>query len=92
MKKPLNKLSCALWIAALIFAFADVWAFWKASLYDPYNGRIPLHTNVVELLRQMVESVLYISGTFTAFGGIIELLDQIRWNTMPHKDGAFRPE
>jgi hypothetical protein len=52
MKKPLNKLSCALWIVACIFAFADVWAFWTASLYNPYDGHIPLHTNVIDLIRQ----------------------------------------
>jgi len=86
MKKPLNNFAFALWLIAAVFAMADVWAFWKASLYDPYGGHIPLHTNVLELIRQTVESVLYVSGTLAALGMIIEILDQIRWNTMIRKE------
>ncbi len=86
MKKPLSNFAFALWLIAAIFAVADVWAFWKASLYDPYEGHIRLHTNYLEMIRQMVESVLYVSGTLSALGMVIEILDQIRWNTMPRKD------
>jgi hypothetical protein len=81
MTKPINIFAAAFWIIAAAFVPADIWAYWQATLYDPYMGRIPLHTNVVEVLRHLVESVLSISGTFVAFGAMIELLDQIRWNT-----------
>ena len=81
--KRLSNIAFANWLVAAVFAVADVWAFWTATLYNPYDGYIPLHTNVVEVLRQMVESVLSISGALVAFGAIIEKLDQIRWNTTP---------
>ena len=86
MKKPVNKFAIAFWAIAAVFAVADVWAFWTATLYNPYDGYIPLHTNVVEMLRRMVESVLSISGEFVALGVVIEILDQIRWNTIRPKD------
>ena len=86
MKKPLNNFAFALWLIAAVFVPADVWAFWKASLYDPYSGFIPLHTNVIAMIREMVESVLYVSGTLSALGMVIEILDQIRWNAMRRKD------
>jgi len=85
MKKPLNNFAFALWLIAALFVPADIWAFWHASLYNPYDGYIPLHTNVLALIREMVESVLYVSGMLSALGMVIEILDQIRWNTAPTK-------
>jgi hypothetical protein len=81
-RKRLSNFAFGFGLLAVIFAVWDVCAFFKAALYNPYDGYIPLHTNVLELVRNMSESVVQVSGTLFALAVIIELIDQIRWNAL----------
>ena len=83
MKKPISIAAISFWAAALFYPALDVWLQWRAITYSPYGPYIPLHTNVAELLHGLLESIALVSGALAALGFVIELLDQIRWNTTP---------
>ena len=83
MKKPTSRVAIGFWLVAFLYAVADTWLQWRAITYSPYAPYIPLHTNVAQLLHDLLESIAMVSGGLTAAGFLIDLLDQIRWNALP---------
>jgi hypothetical protein len=86
MKKKLNGFAFALFLIAGFFAVWDGWAFYQTSYLNPAAGDMPLHTDMLALVRSVVESILYVSGTLFALGVMIELLDQIRWDALHRQE------
>ncbi len=84
MKKKLNGFAFALFVIAGFFAVWDAWAFYQTSFLN--SAAEPLHTNMLDLVRNAVESILYISGTLFALAVMIELLDQIRWDALHRRE------
>ncbi|HEX3808401.1 MAG TPA: hypothetical protein VHW02_01780 [Rhizomicrobium sp.] len=87
MGKPINKFALFLWAIALLFIIADVPA--TVALKDlimrpSYPGGIAQASAISWLnVWSQVRSAGISSLQLAAFGVIIELLDQIRWNALP---------
>jgi hypothetical protein len=81
MKKSVSVVAICFWAVALFYPAVDIWLQWRAITYNPYGSYIPLHTNIAQLLHDLWESIVLVSGGLAAAGFAIELLDQIRWNT-----------
>lgn len=90
MKKPVCKSCLVLWALAIVFPIVDTWLQWRAITNSPYAPYIPLHTNVFELLHNLFESIALVSGGLMAAGFAINILDQIRWNTLPPNERDSR--
>lgn len=86
MKKKLNGFAFVLFLIAGFFAVWDAWAFYQTSFLNPAAEGAALHTNMLDLVRNVVESILYVSGTLFALGVMIELLDQIRWDALQRQE------
>jgi TRAP-type C4-dicarboxylate transport system permease small subunit len=86
MKKKLNGYAFVLFLVAGFFAVWDAWAFYQTSFLNHATESLPLHANVLDLVRNVVESILYVSGTLFALGVMIELLDQIRWDALHRQE------
>ena len=81
MKKPLNKVALALWIMAVVFVLGEVWAaVLEFDTIDQLHGGTAY---LVEAsIRRVVPSTISIAAIMTAFGVLIELVDQIRWTIL----------
>ena len=77
MKKPLNKVTLALWIMAGLFVLAEIWTY--AVMFRTANSFHAGETYVVmDSVARSVQSTLVGAAMLTAFGMLIELVDQIR--------------
>jgi hypothetical protein len=87
MKKPVNKFAVALWVIALIVLIGGVGSLVsmrEALHYTAAQGGT-IYEVAGSMWRILIGSLLP-SVQLAAFGVIIELIDQIRWNAL-HKNG-----
>jgi hypothetical protein len=80
MKKPLNKVALALWIIAVLFVLGEIW-----TTVDMYRSVTKIYGNgdnvymVGGSLGRIVQSTIGTAAMLSAWGVLIELVDQIRW-------------
>ena len=90
MKKPLNSFAYAAWLLAVLYLLlmipelielfrqpATLESHGSANYIASFMGR-----DAIAFLRNTVLG----SGSLFAFGAIIELIDQIRWNALPPEE------
>jgi hypothetical protein len=87
MKKPINKLAVALWIVAIVYAAGEVWSLCSAlrfagNLQGTYGGHSYIVTGTVWKIAQ---SIVLVCSQLIALGILIEMVDQIRWNSINRK-------
>jgi hypothetical protein len=80
MKKPVNKFAVALWIVAAIVLLGEI------ALVDTVRQTVAARPGVssFSLLWASIRVALQSASQLAALGVIIELIDQIRWNGLPH--------
>lgn len=79
MRKPTNNWAVALWVLAGIVAVGqllEVATFTKPDHFANGGGYVWVAWSYVRTISLAV-------GQLAAFGVIIELIDQIRWNALP---------
>ena len=82
MKKPINKIAFLMWVAAAAVALVNIMQVYNAIQAYQFMQKAPGETLFV--FRGFFAAI---SGTITpvvmlvGFGTLIELVDQIRWNT-----------
>lgn len=78
MKKPINKFALALWILAIVFVLGELWAaVFEFDTIDQLHGGTAY---LVEgSIRRIIPSTIGAASIMTAFGVLIELVDQMRW-------------
>jgi len=78
MRKPLHKLAIALWIAAVgMLGVEAVSLFGMERTYPHGIFRTAM------MMWDLFRSGIFSASALIAFGTMVELLDQIRWNTLP---------
>jgi hypothetical protein len=86
MKKPLNKVALALWALAALVIVGEACSLAVLDrgmhMSEAAGGSVYL---VIGSIWNMVRSTVMSAAVLAAFGMIVELLDQIRWNTV-HQD------
>ena len=83
MRKPVNRFAVALWIVAALVAvlnFTDVLDTLKNLSNDAQEP-----SAVVVSLASVLSGMLVPVAQLVAFGAIIEILDQIRWDARNRK-------
>lgn len=80
MKKPLNLFAVVLWLLAVVVIVGDA-----AYLLTPQPAFTPQPTDTYYVVSYWfsARNSLVSAGVLAALGVLIELLDQIRWNTRP---------
>jgi hypothetical protein len=86
MKKPLNKFALLLWIAAAVVAVINIvqicYALEALKLMAQQANE---HFFVVRSFFNAISGTITPVVTLIGIGALIELADQIRWNTRPQK-------
>lgn len=85
MKKPINKFAVALWVVAVIVLIGGVGAL--ASMQAMLRTTMQQGDTIYEVAGsswRIIAGSLLPAVQLAAFGVIIELIDQIRWNAL-HK-------
>ena len=83
MRKPVNKFAVALWIVAALVAalnFTDVLDTLK-NLANAAGDPVAVVVSLASVLSGMLVPVAQLA----AFGALIEILDQIRWDARNRK-------
>jgi len=90
MKKPLNKIAIFVWLVAALNALAQsiiepLLQWWLVAVPEYRADNVTTH--LVFLLTHLANIRVGIAATtiLIALGAIIEILDQIRWNTDPSR-------
>ncbi len=87
MKKPVNKFAVGLWVVAVIVLIGGVGSL--ASMHEALRYSMQQGDTIFQVAGSTWRSVLLSllpAVQLAAFGVIIELIDQIRWNGL-HRDG-----
>jgi exosortase/archaeosortase len=94
MEKPINKIAVALWIVAAIWVVGQTWSLFAAlrfahDVQGAYGGNSYF---VSDTIWKWVQAIVMVCGQFVAFGVLIELVDQIRWNATLTREEPSRKE
>jgi hypothetical protein len=83
MKKPVNKFAVALWVLAVLVLVCEVasFALMEQNLTPVWREASETFT-VVGTLWNIMRGAVSTVAQLAAFGVIIELIDQIRWNAL----------
>lgn len=82
MKKPINKFAVALWVLAVLVLLAEAGQYGSIiEAMKKFAGQESTQLVEGSLWRFLVSGVLS-AAQLAAFGIVIELVDQIRWNAL----------
>jgi hypothetical protein len=87
MKKPINRVAIALWVLAVLTLASEAasWAYRRQILQEATSQ--PGQTYyVVGHFWPMIRASALAATLLAAFGYLIELIDQIRWNALHRSD------
>ena len=83
MKKPINKFAVALWVLAVVVIAAEAMQFVTAVESAKQLAAQDDHLYLVAgATEKILLAGLLAAAQLSAFGVIIELIDQIRWNAL----------
>lgn len=82
MNKPINKIALALWILAAVYAAGELWSYYAAMHLARDFQSAGNSYAVTAGIGRVLESTIMGCGQLVAFGTLIELVDQIRWNAI----------
>lgn len=81
MKKPINKFSVALWVLAVAILACDLAQIDTLLTSAQIWNDIPWGM-AMDMVQKLFGAALAASAQVAGLGMIIELLDQIRWNSL----------
>jgi hypothetical protein len=82
MKKPVNRFAVGFWVLAVLVFLADAGQYISMiETMKKFAGQDNTYLVQGGLWRFLLSGILS-TGQFAAFGVIIELIDQIRWNAL----------
>ena len=87
MKKPVNKFAVALWVLAVLVLGSFIYSYFSVMRTLEQFGQpgVRLYSLGGDLL-SFVHSGLLPAMMLAAFGYLIELVDQIRWNALQRQE------
>jgi hypothetical protein len=84
MKKPINKFAVAMWVAAAVVAVLNAFQFRELqALTQQSAGFVGLSHLPMQFILRSISGVIMPTVLLIGLGALIEILDQIRWNTRP---------
>ena len=87
MKKPINRVAIALWVLAVLTHASEAasWAYMRQILQEATSQPGQAYY-VVGHFWPMIRASALAATLLAAFGYLIELIDQIRWNALHRTD------
>lgn len=85
MKKPLNKVALALWILAAVVAAGEILSSVAIRHVASDIATTDTLYVVAGSMWSMIRGALMSASALVAYGTIIEIVDQIRWNGIHNK-------
>jgi hypothetical protein len=84
MKKPMNRFAVAMWVAAAVVAVLNAFQFQELQTITQRSAGIVGFSHLpMEFILRSISGVIMPTVMLAGLGGLIEIVDQVRWNTRP---------
>ena len=84
MKKPINKFAVVLWVAAVVVAVLNAFQLEEIQSITQQSAGIAGFNHLpMQFILRSLSGIIMPAVTLAGLGALIEIVDQIRWNTRP---------